>query len=269
MKFIINFVLYFDSDTRVLALKNDENLSIELSKPANRLLCELIINNKITLEREDIIKSVWADYGFSTSTATLSNHISELRKAFANLGLNKEMIVTVPKIGFRLEAEIHPIEQKDDVIKGVATSVKDVALMDEPFLQINERVLSPSENRAGRIIKRIGLKMSILVAGILLAVIIAGVTFLILPQSEIIRPVTAMGKCSIHSLNNIKPSSDFIANVQGMIKKEKIDCTREPVEVYYTDTRQDNKLLKISFMAVCYPIDDGHYQNCKNYKFVR
>ncbi|MGL6013805.1 MAG: winged helix-turn-helix domain-containing protein, partial [Shewanella oncorhynchi] len=78
MKYIINLVLFFDSNTRMLALKNDDTLSMELSKPANRLLCELIINNNITLAREDIIKKVWADYGFSTSVATLNNNISEL-----------------------------------------------------------------------------------------------------------------------------------------------------------------------------------------------
>ncbi|WP_447872526.1 hypothetical protein [Serratia fonticola] len=32
------------------------------------------------------MKHVWEDYGFSPSSATLSNHVSELRKAFEALG---------------------------------------------------------------------------------------------------------------------------------------------------------------------------------------
>ncbi|MFN3070741.1 transcriptional regulator [Serratia sp. J2] len=271
MKYIINLVLFFDSNTRMLALKNDDTLSMELSKPANRLLCELIINNNITLAREDIIKKVWADYGFSTSVATLNNNISELRKAFSNLGFDREIIVTVPKIGFRMEAEIHPANKKDKLVEEMKTEVENVAIMDESSPQINEHVLSPSEDQADKVQKQSGPKTSVLVAGIgiLVTAVTVGITLTILLQSEVIRPVTTIGKCSIHSLSNTPTRSNFIEHVQDMIKKKKVDCNNEPVEIYYTDTRQGSNVLTVRFMAVCYPIDDGHYQNCENYKIVR
>lgn len=60
------------------------------------------------MPRETLIKHVWEDYGFSPSSATLSNHISELRKAFEALGINKDILITVPRVGFKMEAEIHP-----------------------------------------------------------------------------------------------------------------------------------------------------------------
>ncbi|WP_438439668.1 winged helix-turn-helix domain-containing protein [Klebsiella pneumoniae] len=82
MKYIINFTITFDPDSRLLKLRNKDQLTIELSKPATRLLIELIKNNKNEMPRETLIKHVWEDYGFSPSSATLSNHISELRKAF-------------------------------------------------------------------------------------------------------------------------------------------------------------------------------------------
>ncbi|MGO3397574.1 MAG: winged helix-turn-helix domain-containing protein, partial [Serratia proteamaculans] len=85
MKYIINLNFVFNAQDRLLTLKNDNNISILLSKPATRLLCELITNNNTTLFREDIIKAVWTDYGFTPSTASLSNHISELRKAFESI----------------------------------------------------------------------------------------------------------------------------------------------------------------------------------------
>ncbi|WP_446919370.1 winged helix-turn-helix domain-containing protein, partial [Klebsiella pneumoniae] len=98
----------FDPDSRLLKLRNKDQLTIELSKPATRLLIELIKNNKNEMTRETLIKHVWEDYGFSPSSATLSNHISELRKAFEALGINKDILITVPRVGFKMEAEIHP-----------------------------------------------------------------------------------------------------------------------------------------------------------------
>ncbi len=109
MIYIINTIIAFDPVTRNLSLKNDAQLSVELSKPATRLLSELIEHNHATLLREDLIKSVWEDYGFSPSKGNLSNSISELRKAFTSLGLHQEIIITVPRTGFKLEAEIHPL----------------------------------------------------------------------------------------------------------------------------------------------------------------
>ena len=92
MKYIINFTITFDPDSRLLKLRNKDQLTIELSKPATRLLIELIKNNKNEMTRETLIKHVWEDYGFSPSSATLSNHISELRKAFEALGINKDIL---------------------------------------------------------------------------------------------------------------------------------------------------------------------------------
>jgi DNA-binding winged helix-turn-helix (wHTH) protein len=105
MKYIINFTITFDPDSRLLKLRNQgrshEILFIQQS-------LELIKNNKNEMPRETLIKHVWEDYGFSPSSATLSNHISELRKAFEALGINKDILITVPRVGFKMEAEIHP-----------------------------------------------------------------------------------------------------------------------------------------------------------------
>ena len=58
MKYIINFTITFDPDSRLLKLRNKDQLTIELSKPATRLLIELIKNNKNEMTRETLIKHV-------------------------------------------------------------------------------------------------------------------------------------------------------------------------------------------------------------------
>lgn len=52
MKYIINLTVTFDPDNRLLILKSDTQQSVELSKPATRLLSELINNNRINLVRD-------------------------------------------------------------------------------------------------------------------------------------------------------------------------------------------------------------------------
>lgn len=79
---------------------------VQLSKPGARLLAELIIHSGEIMTREDLIKKVWEDHNLTPSGSNLSNHISLLRKAFLQLDMTERIIITVPKVGFRLEAEI-------------------------------------------------------------------------------------------------------------------------------------------------------------------
>lgn len=270
MKYIINLNLVFDPDARVLALKNDINLSVDLSKPATRLLSELIIHNNVTLVREDLIKTVWVDYGFSPSHSSLSNHISELRKAFESLGLNREVIITVPRTGFRMEAEIHPITKSDEIVKEIATEVKNTSIMDEILHYRDEQDLPQTENRPDTEGKFTRCRTRIFWAiGLLSVSVVAGIIFFILSKKDVVKFVATKEKCNIYSLNNLKPPAGFIKNVNNMIETEGIDCTSKAADIYYTDTRLANDLLKVHFMAVCYKNSRSYYQNCTNYKVVK
>lgn len=268
MKYIINLNLTFDPGTRVLALKNDTLLSIELTKPASRLLCELIENNRNTLSKDVIIQNVWVNYGFAASKANLSNHISELRKALVNLGLDSDVIITVPKVGFRMEAEIYPVVKAEKILKEVTIEEKSTVIVDEPTTFINERTLSQPESRKEKIRKKVKLNIIIIVITLLLASA-AGVAFILLPKSDAVPLVTAIGECNIYSLNTAKPPADFIKSVTNRMESENIDCTQESIDIYYADTRNNNTMMKISFMSVCKNRDSTHYRNCTNYKYVK
>lgn len=260
MKYIINLSVVFDADAKVLVLKNDPHLYVELSKPATRLLCELIINNNVTMVREDIIKTVWVDYGFSPSKASLSNHISELRKAFDSLGLTKEIIITEPKIGFRMEAEIHPVIKKTEISKDI---------VNDDDISLNDIVLSEPENRTAKARENTWFKTGTIILGLIALSVTAGYHFFSSSKKEAIRLVTTKGMCHIYGMSNTPPPANFIANASNMIENEKIDCTHETADIYYTDERQASSLLTIRLMAVCYPGGDERYQNCKNYKIVK
>lgn len=263
MIYIINTIIVFDPVTRSLALKNDAQLSVELSKPATRLLSELIEHNQVTLVREHLIKSVWEDYGFSPSKGNLSNSISELRKAFSSLGLHTEIIITVPRTGFKMEAEIHPVVKSAERIKQQAIEVKEPLPAVSPSFTPT-RVLSQLGKLADRPSKLKGWRLIILYIAIAAAIVC-----FMWPKNQPIRQVTTIGVCNVYGLNNAKPPSDFIINVNNMIETEGVNCINEPADIYYADSRPNNKLLKVRFMTVCRKNGTSKYQNCTTYKVVK
>jgi DNA-binding winged helix-turn-helix (wHTH) protein len=271
MKYIINLSIVFEPGTRILALKNDAMLSIELTKPASRLLCELIENNRSTRSKDLLIQNVWVNYGFTHSKANLSNHISELRKAFVNLGQDSDVIVTVPKVGFRMEAEIHPVAKPEKITKELMVEEGNAVLVDETTTLIKERTLSRPEKKTEKIQKSrqtARFKIITLVVVLLLASA-AGITFMLLQKNDVIPLATTIGKCNIYNLNNTSSSTNFIENITNELKKQQVNCTHETLDIYYTETRSNSNLQKMSLMAICKYNDETHYQSCLNHKSVK
>lgn len=115
MYYILNKTLKFVPATSELAIINEEQSSIVLSKPATRLLLVLIGGVDLVHPREELLKSVWEDYGLTPSNNNLYMAISELRKSLTSLGGSEKMIVTIPRVGLKLEASID-VNDKETVI---------------------------------------------------------------------------------------------------------------------------------------------------------
>lgn len=130
MNYIIELDVFFAPEDKTLSLSNDRNNSVSLSNQANRLLLEMVISKNEVLNREDLIKRVWEDYGFTSSNNSLYVAVSEIRKAFSSLGKNPQIITTIPKVGFRFEGVVLPVsvDQKltitpNEIEKNVGRSI--------------------------------------------------------------------------------------------------------------------------------------------------
>lgn len=264
MKYIINLTIVFDPDSRLLMLRNNPQLTMGLSNPASRLLIELIRNNKIELTRETLIKHVWEDYGFSPSSATLSNHVSELRKAFEALGLSKDILITVPRKGFKLDAEIYPEtkEPQELVLPQQTTSSPSINETVKAEHTTIETLRVSSKKLPN------GMKMPALC--LILALIIISGTAVWMMQYE--NGQTALigiqDKCRIYTLDEAKHDPQQFQRIQQMLIEEKIDCTLTSRDIYYMEARPDNNLLKVYFMAACVKNPDMSYTSCNNFKRV-
>lgn len=263
MKYIINLTIVFDPENRVLMLSNKHHLTTALSNPATRLLVELIKNNKIELSRDTLIKSVWEDYGFSPSSATLSNHISELRKAFESLGISKDILITVPRIGFKMDAEIHPETKPPKEM----TSIEEASLplhTSQPAEQYNtvSEHVAASSKKPSRSIK---IQVFFLTSTLLVIAITAVFT---LNRGEKLVLMGIQDKCNIYAVDEEIHDTEQLARARKMIPAEGIDCKQTDRDIYYIEARPDNALLKVTFMAACTKNRDMSYKKCNNYKQV-
>lgn len=101
MRFDIEGFVTFDTEDASLVnlLTGD---SIELSQTSNRLLTELLYHRGDILSRGEIFQSVFDKYGARASNSNLNQYISTLRKGLSELGIEKDVIITVPRVGFRI-----------------------------------------------------------------------------------------------------------------------------------------------------------------------
>jgi DNA-binding winged helix-turn-helix (wHTH) protein len=106
MKYRLNDHIIFDVDTGTLSLAEFSDDPISISNPSKRLLLLLITHHGEAVCREVIFKKVWDDYGMVSGNNNLNQCVSKLRRVIKNLGIEEEVIVTVPKVGFMLRYEI-------------------------------------------------------------------------------------------------------------------------------------------------------------------
>jgi DNA-binding winged-HTH domains len=72
----------------------------------------LIQHHGQVIERDYFFQHVWINNGAQVTNNTFYQNISLLRRAFKEFGLNEELIVTVPKVGIRLEMQLEVVEEE-------------------------------------------------------------------------------------------------------------------------------------------------------------
>ncbi|EML1937723.1 winged helix-turn-helix domain-containing protein [Providencia stuartii] len=105
--YLINDTFIFETSKSIVFLKDESDKFVELSKPASRLLSEIItLNQRAKIAtREELLTNVWEEYGLVGSNNNLNTYVSEIRKKFELIGLDPKSIITVPKKGFRFDCE--------------------------------------------------------------------------------------------------------------------------------------------------------------------
>ncbi|CDL84585.1 winged helix-turn-helix domain-containing protein [Xenorhabdus szentirmaii] len=258
MKYVINFTIIYSPADRKLSLLNDSNHEITLSNQAARLLLEMVTNSNETLHREDLLKRVWEDYGFTRSNNSLNVAVSEIRKSFESLGRDPKIIITIPKVGFRFEGTV------ESVIK---QSENNTFPIDESETQLNHPVdktifIRPKNQQIKKIV--IGMTFVFLCS---YAAYEAFIKFKHLNvRHEKTTFLDSIGKCDIYALGDlpIDVGENYIDIAKQDINQEIINCDLAKGNIYYKRTRSGSQDIQISFISICGLDKDNNTKDCRS-----
>lgn len=292
MKYIINLMVVFNPSDNSLCLQNNPSLVVKIPPPATRLLQELINNRGVIITRDELLKNVWEEYGFTGSNNNLSHYISHLRKALLSLNSELSIITTVPKVGFRLDARIDVVLLSDadnpfivsEGINGNKGSEENSEGTEEnnegtEYPETTEDSEKAETNDANEDPKAIGdiddkpikkkyhHKISI---GFLIVTAAFIILSLIIYQKKMeiknnfkTEPSSYLyqeGKCHIYFLEdkNIYSNNEIYSFAKSDIPKEKINCNEGEKRIFYKKTWSKSKIDKATFIGVCYIKDNGN-----------
>ena len=117
MKYLLaDTLVYNDEDGSVSLVATPDVEPQVMTATANSIMKMLVLHHGNVVEREAFLHDVWDERGLQGSNNSLNQYISILRKLLASLVPEMLFIVTVPKVGFMLSADItvHSQAEKSD-----------------------------------------------------------------------------------------------------------------------------------------------------------
>jgi DNA-binding winged helix-turn-helix (wHTH) protein len=247
MEYLINDCILFSPANKRLHSITDENVFVELSNTATRLLVKFIDSNSILLTREELFKNVWSDYGFTYSYSALSNHVSEIRKAFITLEHNLEVLTTVPRAGFKFDAKIDQPPQKNE--------------RENP--QPHDAELTEGTKKSS-IFKQLKEKSALVLtisfftfSALLLLLTLLYVYFF--NKGNEVHFIKTFKKCDIYQVAYSATLTDEKAI--NLVQSNKIDCTHSRIDVFYSESDESSDEFGIKIVSSCKEKDS----TCTNY----
>ena len=106
MHYILHNTIEFNTDELTLERLHEPFAAVTLTVTMSRLLLFLVEHHGNNVTKDDILSQVWEANGLRASTHSLNKYISELRQMFRTLGVDEEVIVTIPRVGFSIPETI-------------------------------------------------------------------------------------------------------------------------------------------------------------------
>ena len=105
--FLINETVLFEPDARRLcSLAGYPARAVILHGPVSECLLQLLEQNEQLLTQRYLFAAVWEKQGAIVTTNALYQTIASIRKALKSAGLEENVIITIPKAGFKSVAQL-------------------------------------------------------------------------------------------------------------------------------------------------------------------
>lgn len=112
--FIIDKKSVFCPDTSKISPFGTNEFKKKLTSPSSRILEGLIMSNGDIVPYKELYKLGWGDHHVNIRPNTLYQHISLLRRAFDDCGIDGKKIVTHQRKGISLAAKVTRVEDLMD-----------------------------------------------------------------------------------------------------------------------------------------------------------
>jgi DNA-binding winged helix-turn-helix (wHTH) protein len=114
MRYILCDQVIFEPESNALYTVDNCEEVVTISNPARRLLELLILHQGESVRREEIFHKVWDEFGMVSSNNNLNHCVSKLRRMLRDFGIEDDVIITIPKLGFLLHKDISVCAVSDD-----------------------------------------------------------------------------------------------------------------------------------------------------------
>ncbi|NDJ56486.1 transcriptional regulator [Enterobacteriaceae bacterium 4M9] len=134
MKYLIaNKVIYNTELAELTEHGSEASQCKKLTDTANRILSLLMASHGQVLERDFLLKQVWESAGHASSSSSLNQYISILRKTLTSITDIEETIIVVPKVGFFFSSDIDVQPINADEIPEMTGKTKTAVKKHKPF----------------------------------------------------------------------------------------------------------------------------------------
>ncbi|MBL5906871.1 winged helix-turn-helix domain-containing protein [Serratia fonticola] len=107
--YLINDMVLFYPEQSKLVLRDGSVPAVTLNIPASRCFSLLIERKNSVVSQHEFFELIWEERGSYVTPNTFYQNISLLRKGLKAVGISDDVIITVPKKGLTLSAEISVI----------------------------------------------------------------------------------------------------------------------------------------------------------------
>ncbi|MFZ5325459.1 winged helix-turn-helix domain-containing protein [Enterobacter roggenkampii] len=234
-------------DGLIWLVDKDESC-ITLTVTTSRLLKFLLEKHGEVVRRDEIFKHVWDEHGLRSSNNSLNKYIFDLRNIFRDLGLKDELIVTVPRIGFMISADVF-------VESEIVNTMRE-------------------DHKTEKELRKISYRWPASFGALLISLIFAS-QFLFNKKNDnellniIVWPVGKLSSCEVFSLNPIseKTTQQIMTTVRNILDSERLICTSDS-EIYFqtTDSLFYGAAGRV-FLSICKKSEheNPHFSSCYNY----
>ncbi|MGG5836811.1 MULTISPECIES: winged helix-turn-helix domain-containing protein [Enterobacteriaceae] len=241
MKYIINELIEFNTDDGTLYLPASNDV-IKLALPAARLLETFLSSEGRELTREFLLETVWDRHGLHASGSNLNQYISILRRNLALLGC-KDLIITLPKVGFILNSDINiRSEETEPVSPPDAVAKKATRLNWQPLLMAFGILVLLTGALAGWY-AHLGATN--------------GMTTLVKPGDN----------CEIIYLKEIADSQkqETLVRIENALNRNKMRCEKNSLIIYGNEVSSSEKDNTRELLSYCYTGESREIISCDNF----